>query len=184
MCGDFLSPAQNGRGALQTAFVVRSTGTREADSSEQSRSDGCKCAHNTRRIRHTAAQVDSHPPQPPRDRISSDMRLKLSPRFALTAVMLASALAHSQEVQTSATAPKLEFVSQETVSISPAVQVGETPLRSRTMIPITGGTFSGPQIKGTIVAGGWDWQLRSKNGCTGVRADYMLRTDDASQSTC
>lgn len=106
------------------------------------------------------------------------MRLKFLPRFVLTGFVLASALAPAQEAQTSPTPPKLEFLFQETVSIGAAVHVGETPLGARTMIPITGGTFSGPQIKGTIVGGGWDWQLGSKNGCTGVRADYMLRTDD------
>ena len=49
---------------------------------------------------------------------------------------------------------------------------------ARTMIPITGGTVAGPRIKGVILSGGWDWQLGSKNGCTAVRADYMIRTDD------
>ena len=46
------------------------------------------------------------------------------------------------------------------------------------MIPITGGTFEGPGIKGTIVPGGWDWQLRRADGCTDVEADYFLQTDD------
>jgi hypothetical protein len=43
------------------------------------------------------------------------------------------------------------------------------------MIPIAGGTFEGPGIKGTIVPGGWDWRL---DGCVDVKANYMLKTDD------
>ena len=46
------------------------------------------------------------------------------------------------------------------------------------MIPITGGTFEGPGIKGTIVPGGWDWQLVRADGCVQIHADYMLKTDD------
>ena len=40
------------------------------------------------------------------------------------------------------------------------------------------GTFEGPGLKGTIIPGGWDWQLIRADGCVNVHADYMLRTDD------
>jgi hypothetical protein len=62
--------------------------------------------------------------------------------------------------------------------LSPAIVPGKTPYGSRNMIPITGGTFEGPGIKGTIVPGGWDWQLVRADGCIDVKADYMLKTDD------
>lgn len=75
-------------------------------------------------------------------------------------------------------APRLEFAFEEIVTLGPAVAVGETSLGRRTMIPITGGTFSGPGIEGTIMAGGWDWQLLRSDGCTEIKADYMIRTDD------
>jgi len=74
--------------------------------------------------------------------------------------------------------PRLEFAFEEIVTLGPAVPAGETPLGKRNIIPITGGTFEGPGIKGTIVPGGWDWQLTRADGCTEVEADYMIRTDD------
>ncbi|MBO9580408.1 MAG: DUF3237 domain-containing protein [Sphingobium sp.] len=74
--------------------------------------------------------------------------------------------------------PRLEFAFEELVMLSPALVPGKTPYGSRNMIPITGGTFEGPGIKGTIVPGGWDWQLARADGCTDVKADYMLKTDD------
>lgn len=74
--------------------------------------------------------------------------------------------------------PGLEFVFEETVLLAPDVPVGATALGRRNIVPITGGTFEGPHIRGTIVAGGWDWQLRGPDGCTRIKADYMLRTDD------
>jgi hypothetical protein len=74
--------------------------------------------------------------------------------------------------------PRLEFAFEELVTLGAAVAPGKTAYGSRNMIPITGGTFEGPGIKGTIIPGGWDWQLTRADGCIDVHADYMLRTDD------
>ncbi|MBS1240217.1 MAG: hypothetical protein H6R45_923 [Proteobacteria bacterium] len=76
------------------------------------------------------------------------------------------------------TTPGLEFVFEEVVKLGPVVQVGKTARGDRRIIPITGGRFEGPAIKGEIVPGGWDWQLTRADGCTEVEADYFLKTDD------
>ncbi len=73
--------------------------------------------------------------------------------------------------------PKLELVFEETVTVGGSVPVGTTPFGQRSIVPITGGTVSGPNIKGTVMPGGWDWQL-STGGCNHLKADYMLKTDD------
>ncbi len=91
---------------------------------------------------------------------------------ALLALVAANPLAAQDS------APVAEFVFEEIVNLGPAQSIGETARGSRQMIPITGGTFEGPQIRGTIVPGGWDWQLRRADGCTEIEADYMIRTDD------
>jgi hypothetical protein len=74
--------------------------------------------------------------------------------------------------------PTLEFVFEETVTLAVPKTPGATALGGRNIIPITGGTFEGPGIRGTILPGGWDWQLRRADGCTHIKADYMLQTDD------
>lgn len=74
--------------------------------------------------------------------------------------------------------PTLEFAFEEIVTLSPSVPVGDTVMGGRDIVPITGGTFSGPEIRGTIVPGGWDWQLLRPDGCKVIKADYMLKTDD------
>jgi hypothetical protein len=84
------------------------------------------------------------------------------------------AQASAQEVEP----PRLEFAFEELVLLGPAAALGKTPYGNRNMIPITGGTFEGPGIKGTIVPGGWDLQLVRADGCIDVHADYMLKTDD------
>jgi hypothetical protein len=75
-------------------------------------------------------------------------------------------------------APALEFVFEEIVTLGQATSPGDTARGGRLIIPITGGTFEGPGIKGEVMPGGWDWQLRRADGCTDVEADYFLRTDD------
>jgi len=74
--------------------------------------------------------------------------------------------------------PTLSFAFEEVVTLAPGIPVGRTGLGTRNIVPITGGTFSGPGIKGTILPGGWDWQLARADGCLQIEANYMLRTDD------
>jgi hypothetical protein len=74
--------------------------------------------------------------------------------------------------------PHLEFVFEEFVTLGASVHPGETPFGDRNIVPITGGTFSGPSIRGRVMPGGWDWQLSTKTGCHSLQADYMIQTDD------
>ena len=74
--------------------------------------------------------------------------------------------------------PGLEFVLEEIVKLGPAVEVGQTARGNRRIIPITGGSFEGPKLRGEVMPGGWDWQLDRGDGCTEIVADYFLKTDD------
>ncbi|MCM1051444.1 MAG: DUF3237 domain-containing protein [Paenibacillus sp.] len=77
------------------------------------------------------------------------------------------------------TTPSLEFVMDLDVTIGEPVTIGATPHGQRLAIPITGGTFSGPQIAGTILPGGADYQTVSPDGNrTELEAIYCIRTDD------
>jgi len=74
--------------------------------------------------------------------------------------------------------PGLELLYRSVVKLGEVIQVGETARGNRRIIPIMGGTFEGPDIKGEILPMGWDWQLDVEGGCTQIIADYFLRTDD------
>ena len=95
-------------------------------------------------------------------------------RHFLLTVLLTVAM--SAEAQNPA-GPETEFVMQLKVTLDAPYVVGETPHGRRTVIPITGGTFEGPQLKGTIIPGGADWQL-AKGSRTEVEAIYSIKTDD------
>jgi hypothetical protein len=77
------------------------------------------------------------------------------------------------------TAPTTELALELNVTISPAVVVGDSAHGRRQFIPITGGRFSGANgLKGEVMAGGADWQLRRPDGVTEVTAVYSIKTDD------
>ena len=63
-------------------------------------------------------------------------------------------------------------------TISEPLEIGETSQGRRRIIPITGGTFDGPRLKGIIVPGGADWQIIDAYSHTHLEARYCLQTDD------
>jgi hypothetical protein len=91
---------------------------------------------------------------------------------AALAGILFAAPAAAQQV------PSLDFVFSETVELADGIPVGPTTRGERTIIPITGGTFEGPGLRGTVLPGAWDWQLLRPDGCRELEADYFLKTDD------
>ncbi|MFC4255493.1 DUF3237 family protein [Altererythrobacter xixiisoli] len=110
-------------------------------------------------------------------------------KAGLTGCLLAAlgasgtAVAQSQPSPSATTAPTLEFVLEEIVTLGESIAPGTTSRGVRNIIPITGGTFTGPGqagegMKGEIMPGGWDWQLTRADGCREVVADYFLKTDD------
>jgi len=74
--------------------------------------------------------------------------------------------------------PKTEFVYEAVVDLAPRISLGDSPLGERFMIPITGGVFAGPKIKGTVLPGGADRQLRRKDGALLLNALYEIKADD------
>ena len=90
-------------------------------------------------------------------------------------VMLVSAFI----VKAQQNAPELEYVVELKVKCEGAYQVGKTSHGNRFVIPIVGGTFEGPKMKGIILPGGADYQLQDNaSGRTEVEAIYSIRTDD------
>ena len=71
-----------------------------------------------------------------------------------------------------------EFLFELNASVAPAREIGDTPYGRRRVVPITGGTFEGPTLKGTVVPGGADWQLVRQDGVFELMALYELETDD------
>ncbi len=63
------------------------------------------------------------------------------------------------------------------VDLAETIDVGPVPTGHRRIIPITGGTVEGPELTGTILPGGADWNLTGTDGCARLWARYDFRTD-------
>lgn len=76
-------------------------------------------------------------------------------------------------------APNLEFVVELKVTTDKSMTVGMTAHGERRIIPITGGTFEGPKLKGIVLNGGADYQFANKeNTRTEIEAIYSIKTED------
>jgi hypothetical protein len=49
---------------------------------------------------------------------------------------------------------------------------------NRVIVPVSGGTFDGPKLKGTVLPGG-DWIVRRPDGSSVLDVRIILQTDDA-----
>ena len=74
--------------------------------------------------------------------------------------------------------PELELVMELRVEIAPALEIGDVGAGYRRVIPITGGSFAGPSLRGEVLPGGADWNLKRPDGVAELWARYTLRTDD------
>lgn len=71
-----------------------------------------------------------------------------------------------------------EFAFALRATVDAVQDVGDTPAGRRRFIPITGGTFEGPKIKGTVLPGGADAQVIRPDGVTDLVARYTLKVED------
>jgi hypothetical protein len=74
--------------------------------------------------------------------------------------------------------PRTEFVYEAICDLEPSLQLGQSPYGERRMVPIVGGTFEGPGLRGRVMPGGADRQLVRRDGATALDAVYELQTHD------
>jgi hypothetical protein len=62
--------------------------------------------------------------------------------------------------------------------VSGLVTLGAGPYGERRYVPLGGGTVRGPELNGTLVEGGVDWQVNRADGVLDLAAHYVIRADD------
>lgn len=62
--------------------------------------------------------------------------------------------------------------------VGPLVTLGPAKHGERRYVPLGGGTVAGPELNGTLVEGGVDWQLNRADGALEIAAHYVIRSDD------
>jgi len=82
---------------------------------------------------------------------------------------------HSQDFPA---APPLIPMAQVRCDVGALVSLGPGPWGERRYVPLLGGTVAGPELEGTIVEGGVDWQVARADGALDIGAHYVIRTPD------
>ena len=106
----------------------------------------------------------------------------MSRRFPVLLLVAALVLGMRSGAQQPATPsapapPRLALAMTLRVQVGPPTEVGDVPRGRRRIIPILGGTFEGPRIRGKVLAGGADWQIVRADGLSELDTRYMLQTD-------
>jgi hypothetical protein len=74
--------------------------------------------------------------------------------------------------------PRLTPVYRLEATLGRPLDLGEIPQGHRRIVPLTGGTFAGPEINGTLVSGASaDWQVVLADGTALGDVRYTLQTD-------
>jgi hypothetical protein len=64
------------------------------------------------------------------------------------------------------------------LTTAPTQQIGIAPRGTRVTFPITGGTFEGDKLRGTVLGGGDDWTIERSDGVIELDLRVTLETDD------
>ena len=81
--------------------------------------------------------------------------------------------------------PSLTRVYRLEAALGEPLDLGDVSQGRRRIVPLTGGTFAGPELDGKLVAGvSADWQILLPDGTALGDIRYTLQTDDGACSTC
>jgi|SRR5579863_66933 len=73
---------------------------------------------------------------------------------------------------------ELELLFEITADLSPPIVISDTPDGTRVIVPVPGGKFEGPRLKGTVLASGADWFLLRSDGVGVIDVRLVLKTHD------
>ncbi len=77
------------------------------------------------------------------------------------------------------TPPALSYMTRVSCAVGEVVSLGGPAKHGeRRYVLLGGGTVCGPELNGTLVEGGVDWQVQRADGATEISAHYVVRTDD------
>ena len=74
--------------------------------------------------------------------------------------------------------PALVPMTQIRCEVGALVSLGMAKYGERRYVPLGAGTVQGPELNGTLVEGGVDWQVQRADGVTDIAAHYVIRTRD------
>jgi Protein of unknown function (DUF3237) len=73
---------------------------------------------------------------------------------------------------------RFEHVMDLRLTSAAAQPFGQSDYGRRVIVPITGGVFAGPELRGRVIPGGSDWRIARPDGVTITDARYDIETLD------
>ena len=74
--------------------------------------------------------------------------------------------------------PGLVPMTRIACEVDALVTLGRGHHGERRYVPLGGGTVQGPELNGSLVEGGIDWQVLRDDGVLEIAAHYVIRSDD------
>lgn len=71
----------------------------------------------------------------------------------------------------------MTLFSESRVQVGPPLKLGDDGCGAARVVPILGGTVTGPSLNGRILPGGADEQRIRADGLTRIRARYLIETE-------
>lgn len=73
--------------------------------------------------------------------------------------------------------PQLTFLCMVSLETTLPLAIGQNPHGNRQIVPVSGGSFAGPHLKGTVLPGG-DWVLERLDGVKELDGRVTWKTED------
>lgn len=102
----------------------------------------------------------------------------MSRRYLISSSLAAAGAASIAQGAAAPTPVATRFAFEAHVTVDTPLVVGPATLGLRRVVPITGGSVSGPRLNGRVVPGGADWQFVRSDGVLVVEAKYTLESSD------
>jgi hypothetical protein len=67
------------------------------------------------------------------------------------------------------------------LNTAPIQDIGAAPRGGRVTFPITGGSFEGERLRGSVLPGGDDWTVKRPDGVVELDLRVTLQTDDGAR---
>jgi len=83
-----------------------------------------------------------------------------------------------QQTGAAALEPRLVHLVDISLAVESPLDVGNAPVGARQIYPVTGGSFEGEALRGTVLPGGADWLVRRPDGVSELDVRITMRTDD------
>jgi hypothetical protein len=72
----------------------------------------------------------------------------------------------------------VDYIGTLTATLGPPAVIPDGPQGMRVIVPVTGGRFEGPELKGAILPHGGDWVTRRASGTFKLDVRATIQTDD------